>query len=421
MFKILSIISLIQMETTLRNKKINEVAERVLLKYKLCDSCLGRLFAKKGHGYSNRKRGEIIRKNINKREKTEIHECWLCSGLIDEISHFSDLISSSLTDYEFDTFLVGSKIDEDIQERETEILDFTGSEYAEPIKMELNREIGKILEEKLGKEVDFEKPTIMAVVATVFDVVNLQVSSLFVYGRYKKYRRDIPQTKWFCGVCRGKGCRSCGYTGKLYEWSVEELIAGKFLEKTGGNDESFHGGGREDIDVRMLGNGRPFVLEIKNPRVRNMDLSKLEREINASNKDVVEVSNLRFSDKEEITRIKNAKFRKKYHVFFKGDKILNKEKLKKAAQVLQGKTISQFTPARVAHRRANAVREKQIYSCILESVDDTIASMVLEAESGTYIKELISGDDGRTTPSLSEIIGIPCKVTELDVIEIKGE
>lgn len=409
------------METTLKDKKINNIAEKALLKYKLCDSCLGRLFAKKGHGHSNRERGEIIRKNINIHRKTEIDECWLCSGLIDEISHFSDLISNSLKDYEFDTFLVGSKIDEDIQEREKEIMDFIRSEYAEPIKMELNREIGKLLEEKLDKEVDFEKPTIMAVVDTAFDVVNLQISSLFVYGRYKKYRRDIPQTKWFCGTCRGKGCRSCGYTGKMYDSSVEESIASKFLEATEADGESFHGGGREDIDVRMLGNGRPFVLEIKNPRVRNLDLSKLESEINASNKDVVEISNLRFSDREEVIRIKDAKFRKKYHVFFKGDKILDKEKLKKAAQVLQGKTISQFTPARVAHRRANAVREKQIYSCRVESVDDTIASMIVEAESGTYIKELISGDDGRTTPSLSEIIGIPCKVMELDVIEIKGE
>lgn len=27
----------------------------------------------------------------------------------------------------------------------------------------------------------------------------------------------------------------------------------------------FHSGGREDIDVRMLGNGRPFLIELINP------------------------------------------------------------------------------------------------------------------------------------------------------------
>lgn len=27
----------------------------------------------------------------------------------------------------------------------------------------------------------------------------------------------------------------------------------------------FHSGGREDIDVRMLGNGRPFAIELVDP------------------------------------------------------------------------------------------------------------------------------------------------------------
>ena len=409
------------MTSSLKDKKIIELAEKTLSKYRLCDHCLGRVFAKMGHGLTNKERGEIIRRHLKQYKKNELGKCWLCSGLVDEIPHFADLISESLKDYEFETFLVGSKVDENVLDREQELLDFTSSEYAEPIKMELNREIGKILEKRLGKEVDFEKPTIMAVVDTAFDVVILQISSLFIYGRYKKYRRDIPQTIWLCRVCRGKGCKKCSYIGKMYETSVEELVAKEFLERTGGNDESFHGCGREDVDVRMLGNGRPFVLEIKNPKVRNLDLSQLEREINTYNNGKVEVSNLRFSNRDEIVRIKSTGFRKTYHVVFMGEKPLNKEKLKKAIQTLQGKTISQFTPSRVAHRRANMVREKKIYDCNIDLVDDSTGVLTLETESGTYIKELISGDDGKTKPSISEMIGVPCRVTELDVIEIKGE
>jgi len=409
------------MAVSLTDKKIIKLAEKTLSEYKLCDHCLGRLFAKIEHGITNKKRGEIIRQHLKQYKKTEVSNCWLCSGLIGEIQHFVDLISDSLKACEFETFLVGSKIDEDILDREQELLDFTGSDYSEPIKMELNREIGKILEKRLGKEVNFEKPTIMAVIDTIFDIVNLQIRSLYIYGRYKKYKRDTPQTRWFCRVCRGKGCRKCDYTGKMYETSVEELVAKQFLEKTRGSNESFHGCGREDIDVRMLGNGRPFVLEIKNPRVRNLDLSHLEYEINTINKDKIEVSNLRFSDRDEIVRIKSAKLRKTYRVVFKGEKPIKKEKLKKAAQTLQGKTISQFTPSRVAHRRTNMVRKRKIYNCNVESIDDIIATLTLETDSGTYIKELISGDDGKTRPSISKMIGVPCKVTELDVIEIKGE
>jgi tRNA pseudouridine synthase 10 len=409
------------MTVSLKDKDITELAEKILSKYKLCDSCLGRVFAKVEKEMTNKERGEALRKHLKQRKKTEVGKCWLCSGLIDEIPHFADLIEDSLKEYEFETFLVGSKIDEDIQQGEQELLDFTGSKYTEPIRMELNREIGKILEERLDKEVNFEHPTITAVIDTAFDVVNLQTSSLFVYGRYKKYGRDIPQTKWFCRICLGKGCRRCNYTGKMYETSVEEIVAKPFLEKTQGTDDSFHGCGREDIDVRMLGNGRPFVLEIKNPKVRNLDLSWLEKDINTHNKEKIEVSNLRPSNKDEMIRIKSAEFRKVYRVVFKGERPINKEKLKKAAQTLRDRTISQFTPSRVAHRRANAVREKKIYNCNIESVEDTIATLILEAESGTYIKELITGDGGKTRPNISEMIDVPCQVLELDVIEIKGE
>jgi len=409
------------MISSLEDKEAFKTAEKTLSKYKLCDHCLGRIFANIETSLTNKKRGRLIRNYLKKHKKTEVKNCWLCFGLCDEISHFADLISDSLNDYEYETFLVGSKVDEDIISREQELFDFVGSEYSESIKTEFNREIGKILEKNLGKEVDFKNPTIMAIIDTSFDVVNLQISSLFIYGRYKKYRRDIPQTKWFCRICRGKGCKRCDYTGTLYVTSIEELIAKKFLNVTKGNDESFHGCGREDVDVRMLGNGRPFVLEIKNPKIRKFDLTKLEDDINAINKDDIEISDLHFSDREKITRLKDAGLRKTYRIVFRGGKLINNEKLKKAAQSLRGETIGQLTPSRVAHRRANMIREKQIYNCNIESIDGVMATLTLEAESGTYIKELVSGDDGRTKPSISEMIGIPCEVTELDVIEIKGE
>jgi len=207
----------------------------------------------------------------------------------------------------------------------------------------------------------------------------------------------------------------------MYDTSVEELTSKKALEMTKGNDESFHGSGREDVDALMLGNGRPFVLEIKNPKIRGIDLSVFEKKTNDYAKDKIEINNIRFSDRNEIVRIKSAEFRKTYRIVLEGEKPINKEKLKEVAQILQGKTIKQFTPTRVAHRRVNKIRERKIYNCDIESVEGTIARITIETESGTYLKELISGDNGKTKPNISEMIGIPCTVKELDVIEIKGE
>jgi tRNA pseudouridine synthase 10 len=396
-------------------------AEHLLHEYRLCDSCFGRLFRKEIKDGTNSQKGQSIRKQLHYKERTETHDCWLCEGLIDEIPHFTKIIADAVKEYEFETFLVGSKIDEDIQEKEQRLWKHLKLEDAEPIKMEINREIGKILEPQLGKTVDIPNPEIMAVIDTAYDIVSLQITSLFIYGRYKKLQRGIPQTKWPCQICRGKGCKKCNYSGKLYETTVEELVAQKALELTKGTDESFHGSGREDIDALMLGSGRPFVLEIKNPKIRNINLILLEKETNQITKNKVEINSLRFSTRDEIARIKAAEFRKTYRVTLEATQPLNKEKLIKVAQTLQGKLIKQLTPTRVAHRRANKIRERTIYNCTIESVEGIIARLTLETESGTYIKEFVSGDDNKTQPNLSELIGIPCKVKELDVIDVKGE
>jgi tRNA pseudouridine synthase 10 len=44
----------------------------------------------------------------------------------------------------------------------------------------------------------------------------------------------------------------------------------------------------------------------------------------------------------------------------------------------------------------------------------------IKCEGGLYVKELITGDEGRTKPNLSELIGIPVQVVELDVLEVSG-
>lgn len=396
-------------------------AEQILKKYHLCNSCLGRLFRKEIKDGNNAQKGKFIKKQLHHIEQNTKNDCWLCEGLLKEIPYYAQIITNTLQEYEYETFLIGSKVDEDIQEKEHFLWNHLQLEDAEPIKMEINREIGKILEPQLKKTVNILNPDIMAVIDTRYDIVSLQITSLFIYGRYKKLKRGIPQTKWPCQICYGKGCKKCNYTGKIYDITVEELIAKKILEITEGNNESFHGCGREDIDALMLGSGRPFILEIKNPKKRNINLKLLEKQINQSTKNKVEITSTRFSNRDEVVRIKAAEFRKTYRVTLEATQSLNKEKLIKVAQTLQGKIIKQLTPTRVAHRRAKKLRERTIYNCTIELVEATIARLILETESGTYIKEFISGDDNKTQPNLSELIGIPCKVTELDVIDVKGE
>ena len=381
------------------------MCRKSLGKYKLCQFCIDRLSINSEKGV----------------DEVSGNNCWLCEGLSQEIDELSELVEEKLRDYEFSTFLIGSKIDDEIIEKEEKIVNELNLKDITPLKVWINSEIGKRISEKMKKSVSFDNPDITAVIDTRFNHVELQISSLFLYGRYIKKVRGIPQTKWPCRVCRGKGCRRCNFTGKMYETSVEEIIAEKAIEAARGEDESFHGCGREDVDALMLGNGRPFVLEIKNPKIRSLNLKKLEDIINTHAEGKVEVRNLRFSDKNEVRRLKRASFPKVYHAKIVAERELPEEKLKEVVRSLQGKNIKQLTPSRVAHRRAIKIRERKILDIKVIDVAEKNATLEIKAESGTYIKELVSGDEGRTKPSISEMLGIACKVEELDVIAIEGE
>ena len=54
-------------------------------------------------------------------------------------------------------------------------------------------------------------------------------------------------------------------------------------------------------------------------------------------------------------------------------------------------------------------------------LDENQAIIEITAEAGTYIKELVTGDGGRTNPSLSSLYGSDLRVAALDVTDIKTE
>ncbi|HUS56404.1 MAG TPA: tRNA pseudouridine(54/55) synthase Pus10 [Thermoplasmata archaeon] len=395
-----------------------EIAGRALERT-LCNHCLGRLFGKVSRGLSNDQRGVILRCSLpGPQPEPERSECYLCEGLFSEVEKFARLAEKSSEGYEFSTFLLGCKVDPEVSEREEQLWTEVGAAESESIKSELNREIGKRTEASMGKKVDFANPDIVFLVDTRFDTVSESVTPLFVYGRYRKFSREIPQTHWPCRDCRGKGCPRCDGKGRMYELSVQGLTGPVLMRHAQGTEEFFHGMGREDIDALMLGNGRPFVMEVRSPRIRSIDLPSIEREINESAGGKVEVEGLRPSSRAEMRAIKEAKTPKTYRVSVRFEADFDHRKLNDIVRALAEKPIRQLTPNRVAHRRANLERVRGVRRFEIESVDGREAVFVVEADSGTYIKELMHGDGGRTQPNVAETVGVPCEVMELDVIAI---
>ena len=361
--------------------------------------------------------------NINESTST----CHLCNNLFENLNSYIEKPKKALDELEFNNFLVGSSPDAKIINREDKFKGKHNLINSESFKSHFNREMGKLLAEELDKPAKFENPDVVIVFS--FDEkdydIDLLIKSLYIYGRYKKLTRGIPQTRWPCSNCNGKGCKECDYTGKLYETSVEESINPEFLKAASASDSAFHGAGREDIDVRMLGTGRPFVLELKEPKRRSLDLDYLQQKTNENNKDTVEILKLRFSDKDEVRKIKaeaeNTK--KRYRAVCEAENPIEekefKEKLTEAKDSLEGHIIDQRTPHRVDHRRADKVRKKKIFELQGQFRSQNEFVFEIETQGGTYIKELISGDEGRTSPSLTELFKTQMMCKKLDVLEIK--
>lgn len=395
----------------------------------VCDHCLGRQFAKLSTGLGNDERGKAVRlvlamqagadkdsELLEELKKSNENNCWVCNNLFKHLDFWAEKAVIALSDYEYANFLVGTRVTGLLAENEELIWAESGTGFAEPLKTELNREVGKRIEKRTGKRANLKKPQIVALLDLENDAVELEVNSLYIYGRYRKLIRGIPQTRWPCRECHGAGCERCNGRGRMYQESVDELIKPHLVAASQCEDTAFHGAGREDIDALMLGDGRPFVVEAKKPHLRSIDLNALATEINSDSAGKIELLELKFVESETVEQLKSLKADKEYRM--KIEHRTTEEKLKSSLDIISGNLIKQRTPTRVLHRRADLERIRKVHRAELESFDIDTAVLVIHCEGGLYVKELVSGDGGRTVPSVASMTGSEAKVIELEVIKV---
>lgn len=237
------------------------------------------------------------------------------------------------------------------------------------------------------------------------DVQCLHVS-VFVAGRYNKFCRSLPQTPW---VIDGE---------RRMESSVEELIAAPILSAFRADGFNFSSSGREDVDVRTLGNGRPFAMELLNPhtsRLSRVEMKQLQETINNSS-DKIRVRDLQIVTREAMSRMKEGEEEKtkSYTALVWTQKPIQREDITFIDDI-KDLTLDQKTPLRVLHRRALAVRQRVIHSMNARFLDPHHFHLGLKTQAGTYIKEFVHGDFGRTKPNLCQLLKTDTDILELDV------
>lgn len=326
------------------------------------------------------------------------------------------LCAEAARELEFATFLVGVQATR------------LGRDVPEAVflawKAALRRAAGGVLAAewaRLGRRPEFVRPEVLFVFDADRGQVEPKLRPVHLYGRYRKLTRDVTQTRahWKHEPCRGKGCPECGGTGRSHPVSVEDLLGEVPARAFQASEWRLHGLGREDVDVRCLGTGRPMVLELKEPRRRSADLAALTAEVLASAAGRVElVGQLRLVGEDVVPRLKGSTARKTYRARVQAAGPLDPAALAALPASLSGRQLEQRTPERVARRRADLIRPRTVQACELLAADGLWFDLRLETDSGTYVKELISGDEGRTRPSVSELLGVPCTCAELDVLDI---
>jgi tRNA pseudouridine synthase 10 len=245
--------------------------------------------------------------------------------------------------------------------------------------------------------------------------------SVYLESRYRKLQRGLPQTIFWCPECKGdkrarKHCTHCQGRGKLSEESVQELIGRRLLPAFKARTGLFHGAGREDRDVLMLGRGRPFVYEVVGARNLDVDLEAMRREIEARAQGALELQPFVPVPKSRVVHWKEARFDKVYRAEVVLGGVPGPGRME-AAAAFAGIAV-QRTPQRVAHRRADLDRERHVAVLGLRALGPDRLEVRARCQHGTYVKEWISGDDGRTQPSLADLLGVVCRCETLDVEEV---
>jgi len=509
-----------------------------LVRMGTCDHCIGRLGGKKRFEQSIEQSGIEIRSKVIERDshlvnaREEAPLCPFCENLYEESELLAEIIYDSISPYELSRLQLGARIPKDQIEEEEEMRKRFGAGGSDALKSGLVNAIAQHLNKRLeGVKLVNDKPQVLALIDVLTLTVELDIRAHYLYGRYIKLERGIPQTRWPCRACKGRGCERCDQTGLQYKKSVQDLIGNPLLEIFQSNEHAFHGMGREDIDVRCMGRGRPFVIEMKEPMIRSVDVIEAMKTINDAADGSIEITGLRDSNRSEVVRVKDTPAEKSYTIRFrllplseaelavltapvdlthidvqerggKGKKQSSKRKrrgdrkndhtkplptvidvpegpdeatlkaMKKPELVamaedlklvktgtkpvlierilgagppaptyldlpendsiletiakLAGVKLAQRTPERVAHRRADLIRRRTVFETSKPTIDimeDGVREIefTLRCESGTYVKETVHGDGGRTQPSLSSLIKAKCDVLWLDVGDIHAD
>ena len=299
-------------------------------------------------------------------------------------------------DYHFDTFLIGVALPAHLYEKEDRIRARFKIRGRENIKSQFMRDLRKKFRECTKKQIDFLFPDIVINLQfekeTTLDI-NIKMRPIIILGRYVKKNRGIPQRKGGDYT----GCDDMNLQNEFSpsinvipllastalavhtpeDTSIQSILSREILKITKGERLKFSWIGSEDEESLVSGSGRPFFVQVRNPKTIRLN----KRRLNFPRYGLFVNIERYFKKLPE----QPVQFIAKTRIVIQSSRQLGKE------DVLKIKSLADSIVVFPNQKNKSKSSTKRIYSLDVVKIDNRVFELHMVAEGGLAIKQFVEG------------------------------
>jgi tRNA pseudouridine synthase 10 len=292
-----------------------------------------------------------------------------------------------------------------------------GSKY---VKSQLIRDLRKKFSEVTKKRIDILHPDLTINLQFQKNTsleINTKMRPLIMLGRYIKKNRGIPQRSGGEHNSGNEVCiqskpyhivsqtpRQASVIRTLEDASIQSIISKEILRITKGEALKFSWIGSEDENSLVLGSGRPFFVQIRNPKTIHLNQKTLR----------FQEYGLFVNIEEFFERLPEqpVQFIAKTRIVIQASRQIGKEGGLKIKSLANSIVVFQN------QKNKSRSSAKRIYSIDIVKINNKIFELDVIADGGLAIKQFVEGRE-YISPNISAVANLQCKCLLFDILDIR--
>ncbi|HXW11791.1 MAG TPA: THUMP domain-containing protein, partial [Nitrososphaeraceae archaeon] len=266
----------------------------------------------------------------------------------------------------------------------------------ENIKTSLLREIRKKFGKISKKKTNLDNPdiTINVQIGKKFETnISVISSTVILRGRYIKSKGFRIESK-----------NSTPYDRmEINQRNIEKLLKKVILNKFNSDSITFWPVGKEEPETRVLGNGRPFYVSIKNSKIINFKQSLSIKSNGILFKLIEKVRTMPTSTPLYVKKVLTL--------------VSFQEKLR--TNDLRNFTDSGILIVELINRKNK--NWKFIYQMDFRLKTPRKLELTMTCDNGLPVRKFVEGEDADISPTLGQIVGRKCSCEKTDILDILNE